>query len=136
MPTSTSPSQSQSPRPQSPPRRKTVIAAGLLCGILAVLVTFTDRKAFFSPLSVVIVAAVGAAAVLLQLQFKNQEGKRKIHPPLWLNVVGVVFAVGALLSERLHWGIQTGQALALAAVASFAVSSGIILRAFRESDEK
>lgn len=135
MPTSPS-SQSEPPRPQSPPRRKTVIAAGLLCGILAVLVTFTDRRAFFSPLSIVIVAAIGAVAVLLQLQFKNQEGKRKIHPPLWLNVVGVVFAVGALLSERLHWGIQIGQALALLAVASFAVSSVIILRMVREPEGK
>jgi len=120
--------------PRTPPRRKTVIAAGLLCGILAVLVTFTDRRAFFSPLSIVIVAAIGAAAVLLQLQFQNESGKRKIHPPLWLDLAGVVFAVGALLAERLHWGIQIGQALALLAVASFAVSSVIILRMVRETE--
>lgn len=109
-----------------------MIAAGLLCGILAVLVTFTDRRAFFSPLSIVIVAAVGAAAVLLQLRFKNEQGARTIHPPIWLNVLGVGFAVAALLSERLHWGSQTAQILSLIAVASFAVSSGIILKAFRQ----
>ncbi len=120
----------------STPRRKTVIAAGLLCGVLAVLVTFTDRKAFFSPLSVVIIAAVGAAAVLLQLRFNNEDGKRTIHPPVWLNILGVGFAIAAILSDRLHFSAQTAQILALAAVGAFAVSSTIILQAFRKQRTK
>ena len=42
------------------PRSWTVIASGLLCGVLALIVAFTDRAAFFSPLAAVVVAAVGA----------------------------------------------------------------------------
>jgi hypothetical protein len=118
-----------------------VIAAGLLCGVLAIVVTFTDRRSFFSPLAVVIVAAVGTAAVLLQLRFHNQlmdnqDGNRAVHPPVWLSIVGVGFAVAALLSDSLHFSIQTAQILALAAVGSFAVSSAIILQAFRKQRTK
>ena len=46
-------------------RRWTVIASGLLCGALAMVVLFTNRGAFFSPLAVVVMGAVGLAAVLL-----------------------------------------------------------------------
>ena len=46
-------------------RRWTVIASGLLCGALAVVVLFTNRGAFFSPLAIVVMGAVGFAAVLL-----------------------------------------------------------------------
>jgi len=113
-----------------------VIAAGLLCGVLAILVAFTDRRSFLSPLAVVIVAAVGTAAVLLQLRFQNQDENRAVHPPVWLSIVGVGFAVAALLSDSLHFSIQTAQILALAAVGSFAVSSAIILQAFRKQRTK
>ena len=40
-------------------RRWTVIASGLLCGALALVVLFTNRGAFFSPLAVVVMGAVG-----------------------------------------------------------------------------
>ena len=50
------------------PRRWTVIGSGLLCGILAVIVLFTNPRAFASPLAVVVLAAIGLAAVLLQLR--------------------------------------------------------------------
>jgi uncharacterized membrane protein len=128
---STSPS--LSPPPQ---RRKTVIAAGLLCGILALVVTFTDRKEFFSPLAVVIVAAIGAAAVMLQLRFHNSDQSRAVHPPIWLNIVGIVFAAAAFLGDWLHLSLQTAQLFALIAVGSFGVSSAIILQAFRKPRRK
>lgn len=115
-------------------RRNTVIAAGLLCGVLALLVFFTDRTTFLSPLAVVIVAAIGAVAALLQLRFqnRNRDEKHKVRPPLWLSVAGVVFALGAVLSGSLHLSAQVAQLLALAAVGSFAISSVIILQAFRK----
>ena len=55
-------------------RRWTVIASGLLCGALAMVVLFTNRGAFFSPLAVVVMGAVGLAAVLLQ----PSEAKRRL----------------------------------------------------------
>jgi uncharacterized membrane protein len=113
-------------------RRNTVIASGLLCGVLALLVMFTDRATFFSPLAVVIVAAIGAVAALLQLRFRNRGEEHKVRPPLWLSVAGAVFALGAVLSGSLHLSAQVAQVLALAAVGSFAISSVIILQAFRK----
>ena len=54
-------------------RRWTVIASGLLCGALAIVVLFTNRGAFFSPLAVVVMGAVGLATVLLQLRLQNRD---------------------------------------------------------------
>src|SRR2546422_11106864 len=59
--------------PEPKPRRWTVIASGLLCGVLALVVLYTNRSAFFSPLAVVVVGAIGLAAVLLQLRFHNRQ---------------------------------------------------------------
>ena len=113
------------------PRRWTVIASGLLCGVLALVVVFTDRRAFFSPMAVVVVAAVGAVAVMLQLRFRNRREATVVHPPVWLNLVGIAFALAALFADRLRFSAQLGQLMALGAVGSFAVSSAIILHAFR-----
>jgi len=115
-------------------RRWTVIASGLLCGILALVVIFTNRAAFFSPLAIVVVAAVGAAAVLLQLRLRNREQAqaKAIHPPEWLNILGILLALTALFSDRLHLSLVVEQILTLGAVGSFAVSSVIILHAFRK----
>lgn len=115
-----------------PHRRLTVIASGLLCGILALVVIFTNRAAFFSPLSAVVVAAIGAAAVLLQLRLRNREQPVPLHPPAWLNMLGILFALTALFGDRLHLGSQMEQLLALGAVGSFAISSLIILHGFRK----
>jgi peptidoglycan/LPS O-acetylase OafA/YrhL len=113
-------------------RRVTVIASGLLCGILALVVIFTNRAAFFSPLTVVVVAAIGAAAVLLQLRLRNREQTNPLHPPAWLNILGILLALVALFGDRLHLSPQLDQLLALGAVGSFAVTSLIILHAFRK----
>ena len=76
-------------------RRWTVIASGLLCGALAMVVLFTNRGAFFSPLAVVVMGAVGLAAVLLQLRLQNREQAQSSSSPAWLNVLGILFALAA-----------------------------------------
>jgi len=113
-------------------RRWTVIASGLLCGLLALVVIYTKPQAFFSPLAVMVVAAIGLAAVLLQLRFYNRQQSQPVHAPAWLNLVGVGFAVAALFSDYLHMSRQVAQVVALGAVGSFSISSAIILHAFRK----
>lgn len=113
-------------------RRWTVIASSVLVLLLGLVVIFTKRGAFFSPLAVVVVAAIGLAAVLLQLRFYNQEHSQPVHVPMWLNVVGILFALSAVFADRLHLSSQLAQVMALLAVASFAVSSALILHAFRK----
>jgi uncharacterized membrane protein HdeD (DUF308 family) len=114
-------------------RRWTVIASGLLCGVLALVVVFTNRASFFSPMAVVVVAAIGSAAVLLQLRLRNRGQAGVMHPPVWLNLLGIIFAVVALFADRFGVGSQWAQFLALCAIATFAVSSAVILHAFRKN---
>ena len=122
------------PEIQANSRRWTVIASGLLCGVLALVVVFTNRAAFFSPMAVVVVAAIGSAAVLLQLRLRNRtQTSASVRPPAWLNLLGIVFAVVALFSDRLRISSQWAQFLALCAVSTFAVSSAVILHAFRKN---
>lgn len=117
-------------RPNS--RRWSVIASAMLCGGLGVVVIYTRRSAFSSPLAVVVVAAIGLAAVLLQLHYYNREHTHPVRAPMWLNVVGVLFALGALFSDLLRLSWQMAQVMALGAVGSFAISGGLILHAFRK----
>ena len=114
-------------------RRWTVIISALLCGVLAVVVLFTNRAAFFSPLAVVVVAAIGLAAVLFQLRRRGHAGAPSVRQPLWLNLAGTLLAVAALLSDLLHKKPQWTETLALGAVAVFAISGAYLLRAFRKS---
>lgn len=114
------------------PRRWTVIASGLLCGALALVVIFTTRGAFSSPVAVVVVAAIGLAAVLLQLRIRNRNHSHPVRPPLWLNTMGIVFALAALFADWFHFAPDIAQLLALAAIGTFAVSSAMILHAFRK----
>ena len=113
-------------------RRWTVIASALLCCGLGLVVIYTRRSAFFSPLAVVVVAAIGLAAVLLQLRYYNREHSKPVRAPVWLNVVGVLFALTALLSDFMGLSGQLAEVMALGAVGSFAVSSAMILAAFRK----
>jgi len=109
-----------------------VIASGLLCCGLGVVVMYTKRSAFFSPLAVVVVAAIGLVAVLLQLRYYNREHSNPVHAPVWLNIIGVLFALAALLSDFLGLSWQMAQVMALGAVGSFAISGALILHAFRK----
>jgi O-antigen/teichoic acid export membrane protein len=118
------------PEPRS--RRWTVIASGLLCGALALIVLFTNRGAFFSPLAVVVMGAVGLAAVLLQLRVQNRDQAHFSNSHAWLNVLGICFALAAFCADLFRFDPQIIEGLALGAVASFGVSGVIILRSFRK----
>jgi uncharacterized membrane protein len=113
-------------------RRWTVITSGILCCGLGVVVMYTRRTAFFSPLAVVVVAAIGLAAVLLQLRFYNREHTHPVQAPMWLNVLGVLFALTALFADLLRLSGQMAEVMALGAVGSFSISSALILHAFRK----
>ncbi|MDP9158986.1 MAG: hypothetical protein M3O09_01990 [Acidobacteriota bacterium] len=114
------------------PRRKTVIASGLLCGVLALVVLFTNKSAFFSPLAVVVVAAIGLIAVLLQSRFRDQGPSRGWRSPVWLNALGILFAVAALFADHIGLPSEVAPVMALVAIGTFAISSAIILAAFRK----
>ena len=116
----------------SKPRRRTVIAAGLLCGLLALVVIYTNPHAFRSPLAVVVVAAIGLAAVLAQLSLYNRQNTQPVHAPTWLNVLGILLAVGALFADVLRLTAPVAQTMVLGAVLSFSISSAVILHAFRK----
>lgn len=113
-------------------RRWTVIASGLLVGALAVVVTFTTRKAFLSPLAIVVVAAIGLAAAMLQLRLRQPSGSQTWHPGvLALNLVGIGCAVVALFADPLRLTPSASHLAALVAVGCFVVSGALMLHRFR-----
>ena len=114
-------------------RRWTVIASGLLCLSLALIVIYTRPSAFLSPLAVVVLSAIGLAAVLLQLRFYNRQQSQPVRGPVWLNVLGIVCALGAVFADILHLHDQTAGVLALGAIGIFSISSTIILHSFRKN---
>jgi len=118
--------------PKHSSRRWTVIASGLLCGVIALIVLFTNRQAFYSPLAVVVMGAVGLAAVLLQLRLRSGDRGQSLHPPAWLNILGILLALAAFFTDLFHRNPQLTEALALGAVCSFGVSGVIILRSLRK----
>jgi hypothetical protein len=125
------------PNPRSNPRRgPTLVAAGLLLAALALVVIYTNRGAFLSPLALVVVAAIGVAALLLQLRLRTDlPASLRIFPfrgAFWLNVVGVVSALGALLLDFLHLNPAFTLIAALIAVVSFAVSGIVVIGALRK----
>ena len=117
--------------PAAAPRRLTVVAAGLLLAALALVVIYTSRGAFLSPLALVVVAAIGFAALLLQLRLRPDLSSTS-RGPLWLNGLGVVFALAALLADILHFSPALMLIAALAAVVSFAISGIIVISALRK----
>lgn len=117
------------------PRGATIIAAGLLLAALALVILYTSRGAFLSPLALVVVAAIGVAALLLQLRLRpdlSSVRASSARRPLWLNAIGVVCAVGALCADILRLNEVFMLIAALAAVVSFAVGGIIILNALRK----
>jgi uncharacterized membrane protein len=121
-----------SPTSASTSRRWTVIASGLLCGLLALVVIYPKSSVFRSPMAVVVVAAIGLVAVMLQLRFYNRERSRPVRAPLWLNILGIVFALAALFSDLIHLSSDMAQLMALGAIGCFSISSAVILHAFRK----
>jgi hypothetical protein len=124
------------PGPQGRPRSPAIIAAGLLLAALALVVLYTTRRAFLSPVALVVVAAIGVAALLLQRRLNptvaSDTSASSSRGPLRLNVLGVVFAVGAVFADVFHLSAGVMLIAALAAVVSFAVSGVMVLSALRK----
>jgi hypothetical protein len=129
------PDEPSTPAPSPQPPGATIIAAGLLLAALALVILYTNRGAFLSPLALVVVAAIGVAALLLQLRLRpNLSSVRasSARGPLWLNALGVICAIGALFADILHLNEGSALVVALVAVVSFAISGIIILNALRK----
>jgi hypothetical protein len=106
----------------------------LLLAALALVVLYTSQRAFLSPVALVVVAAIGVAALLLQLRLRpdlSSSRASSIKGPLWLNGLGVIFAVAAVFADVLHLSGILMLIAALAAVVSFAVSGIVMLSALR-----
>jgi uncharacterized membrane protein len=113
----------------------TVTAAGLLLAALALIVLFTGRPAFLSPVALVVVAAIGIAALLLQVRLqpeaREQSKKLSFRVSVWLAALGVVFALAAVFGDIFHFKPAFVLTDALAGVGCFAVSGIIVLSALR-----
>lgn len=110
-------------------RRWTVIAAGLLILALALIVIYTGPNAFLSPIALVVVAAIGLAALLLQLRFRQD--LPQVRSPFWLNILGLLCAMLALAADFLGMPRRTLEVVAFAAVVCFGISGSRILHALR-----
>jgi|SRR5579864_2712293 len=118
------------PSLKAKPRRWTVLAAGLLLVALSLVVVYTGRGAFLSPQALVVVAAIGLAALLLQLRLR--QAATPVRAPLWLNVVGVVFSVAAIFADILRLRPNLMLLASLGAILCFAVSGVVVLDALRK----
>ena len=119
------------PAPAPKPRRSTIFAAGFLLLALALVVIYTSRNAFLSPLALVVVAAIGLAALLLQLRLRK-DIDAPVHAPLGLNLLGLIFAVAAIFADVLRLSAGLLQVAALGAVVCFAISGIVVLHALRK----
>lgn len=119
------------PRSNGRPRRPTLVAAALLLLALSLVVIYTGRGAFLSPLALVVVAAIGLAALLLQLRLRP-DLPSSIQGPFWLNGLGVTFALAAVFADLVHLSVELMHIAALAAVVSFAISGIIVLSGLRK----
>jgi uncharacterized membrane protein len=106
-----------------------VIASGLLLLALALVVIYTGPEAFLSPGALVVVGAIGLAALLLQVRFRRE--LPNVHSPLWLNVLGILCALVALFADYLRMTRRALDLVAFAAVLCFGISGSLILHALR-----
>lgn len=119
-----------SPVPRKP-KRWTVLASAFLLLALALVVIYTSTAAFFSPIALVVIAAIGLAALLLQIRVRRSAPP--VRAPMSLNVLGIVFAALSLGSDLLHLSANVLMATALCAAVCFGASGATVLRAFRRS---
>lgn len=110
-------------------QRWSVIAAGLLILALALVVIYTKRGAFVSPIAMVVVAAIGFAALLFQVRFRHD--LTGSLPPVWLNILGLLCALLALTADYLKLSFRTMEVAAYAAIGCFGISGVLILQALR-----
>lgn len=120
------------PTPNSPPKPRgwSLVAAGFLLLALAVVVLYTSRPAFSSPLAIVVVAAIGLAALLLQLRLRR-DLRSPVRAPLSLNILAILFALAAVFADKLHLSPHKLFFAALGAVVCFALSGIIVLKHLR-----
>jgi hypothetical protein len=109
-------------------RRWRVIASGLLLLALALVMIYTGPNAFQSPIALVLLAAIGLAALLLQVWFRLD---LPIHSPLWLNVLGILCAMISLFADSLRMTRGILDLVAFAAVFCFGISGSLILHALQ-----
>lgn len=107
------------------------MAAGLLLLALAIVVIYTSRPAFSSPLALVVVAAIGLAALLFQIRLRK-DLQAPVQAPLWLNVLGLLCALAAVFADVLHLSANWMLLAALGAVVCFAASGIVVLKALRK----
>ena len=86
-------------------------------------------ECFLSPIALVVVAAIGLAALLLQVWFRRD--LPNIHSPLWLNVLGILCAMVSLFADYLRLTRRMLDLVAFAAVVCFGISGSLILHALR-----
>lgn len=110
-------------------RRWTVIASGLLILALGLVVMYTSRGAFMSPVALVVLAAIGFAALLLQVRFRRD--LPGLRSPVWLNILGLLFAVAVLSADYLKVSRRILDLAAFATVGCFGVSGLLILGSLR-----
>ena len=120
------------PPPPPKPRGWSLVAAGLLLIALSLVVIYTSRPAFLSPLALVVVAAIGLAALLLQLRLRK-DLSAGVRAPLRLNVLGLLLAIAAVLADLLHLSTGTMMVTALAAVGCFAISGLKVIHSLRKN---
>jgi hypothetical protein len=112
-------------------RRWTILAAGFLLAALALVVIYTSRGAFYSPIALVVVAAIGLAALLLQLRLRP-DTSTVVRSPMWLNALGIAFAIAAVSADTLHASSTLMMVAALGAVVCFSISGAVVLAALRK----
>jgi peptidoglycan/LPS O-acetylase OafA/YrhL len=125
------PDAASNPSPGPKSRRWTIVAAGLLLLALALVVIYTSRSAFSSPLALVVVSAIGLAALLLQLRLRK-DLTTQVRAPLWINILGLVFAIAAVVADGFHFSANLMLVAALGAVVCFAISGTAILHNLRK----
>ncbi|HVI09084.1 MAG TPA: hypothetical protein VND65_12410 [Candidatus Binatia bacterium] len=108
--------------------RPVIIAAALLLFALALVVIYTGRRAFSSPLAVVVLAAIGMAALLLQLRM-NPEKRPSSRSGTWLIGAGGVFAIAAVVADLVHARVTL--LTSLAAVVLFSLSAVLQIKSQR-----
>jgi drug/metabolite transporter (DMT)-like permease len=113
-------------------RRWTVVGAGILCGLLALVILYTKPRAFHSPLAVVVVAAIGLAALLLQITLYNRQQNEPLRAPKWLNIIGILCALIAVFGDAFGLRAQITQTMALGAILTFSISGAVIMHSLRK----
>ena len=119
------------PAPPPAPRGWSIVAAGLLLIALSLVVIYTNRPAFLSPLALVVVAAIGLAALLLQLRLRK-DLTAPVRAPIWLNVLGLLFAFAAVGADLLRLNSTIMMVAALGAVGCFALSGVKVIHSLRK----